>query len=77
MSNKILALPAILFLILSIIFFINTGSPFYAGLIFVNCAAVMCFLCRNRTLVNVFLILGLIGMIFTTYHGILYFSKIL
>ena len=77
MSNRILAILSMLFLILSIIFFSNTGALFYAGLICVNGAAVMCFLSKNRAFVTFFIILGLIGMIFSAYHGILYFSKIL
>ena len=74
MSNKFLVILSILFLILSIIFFINTESLFYAGLIFVNCSAVLCQLSRNRGLIFFFMILGLVGVILTAYQGILYFS---
>ena len=74
MGNKILVILSILFLILSIIFFINTGSLFYAGLIFVNCCAALCLLGRNRGFVLFFMIVGAIGMIFTAYQGWIYFS---
>ena len=74
MSNRILVLLSVVFIILSMLFFIHTGELFYAGLIFVNCCAVLCLLGRNRGFVLLFMIAGLIGMIFTAYQGWLYFS---
>ena len=74
MNNRLLGALAIFFIILSVIFYINTGALFYAGLILVNCCAAFCMLGRNRGFVLFFMLLGTLGMIFTAYQGTIYFS---
>ena len=76
MNNRLLGALAIFFIILSVIFYVSTGAFFYLGLIIVNCCAAICMFGRNRGIVLFFMFLGFLGMIFTAYQGMIYFSQI-
>ena len=74
MSNRGLGLLSLTFIILSAILFIRTGALFYAGLIGLNSSGMLAHLGSNRGFKLVFMIVGLIFLIFTVYQAAIYFS---
>ena len=68
MNNKTLAIVFGLLTILSVVWFIVTGSLLYAGLIVVNLCAMLMQIFRNDKLVVAFMLAALASSLFSFYH---------
>lgn len=74
MSRATLITLNLLLTVLAAILFIHTGALFFMGLAFVNCCGALVYLGKNRGFAIFFILLGLVGMIFTVYQAIDYFG---
>jgi hypothetical protein len=73
MNNKTLAIVFGLLTILSVVWFIVTGSLIYAGMIVFNLCAMLIQIVRNDKLVVVFMIVSLVSSLFSFYHLVMSF----
>jgi hypothetical protein len=73
MNNKTLAIVFGLLTILSVVWFIITGSLIYAGMIVFNLCAMLIQIVRNDKLVVVFMIVSLVSSLFSFYHLVMSF----
>ena len=73
MNNKTLVIVFGLLTILSIVWFIVTGSLLYAGLILVNLCAMLMQIIRNDKLVVAFMLVALASSLFSFYHLVISF----
>ena len=73
MNNKTLAIVFGLLTILSVVWFIVTGSLLYAGLIVMNLCAMLMQIVRNDKLVAAFMLVALASSLFSFYHLVISF----
>ena len=73
MKNIVVGLLTFILFGICAVLYIHTDAMFYVGLMFVSSAVSLCLLGKNKGFVLFFMILALIGVIFTAYQAFIYF----